>query len=203
MKIASFVLFCLTVIASLCFLPYIPNDMVINWVSMENSNTMVSKYLGIFVIPIIMIISYITHFIVKRNYTNHDLIILLGTVFFFIMQLVVLLANIGMVSVFTHPNKISAFVIGTVAIIMGFLMRRVKMNGVFGVRTVWSMKNEQTWRKSNNFGSILMIIAGMTFYLFSLTLPGKYIGIVIIISLLLCVALVMFASYKFYKNSLN
>ena len=39
-------------------------------------------------------------------------------------------------------------------------MPKLRMNAIAGLRTVWSMKNETTWKKSQHFGGISLIAAG-------------------------------------------
>lgn len=38
-------------------------------------------------------------------------------------------------------------------------MTKAKRNTVVGLRTAWSMYNDNTWRKSNRFGAISIVIA--------------------------------------------
>lgn len=40
-------------------------------------------------------------------------------------------------------------------------MTKANKNSVVGVRTVWSMHNDNTWRKSNLIGAICIICAGL------------------------------------------
>lgn len=49
---------------------------------------------------------------------------------------------------------------GVVMIIIGNIMPKLRMNSVSGLRTVWSMKNETTWKKSQRFGGISLMTAG-------------------------------------------
>ena len=40
-------------------------------------------------------------------------------------------------------------------------MTKAKRNTVVGFRTAWSMYNDNTWRKSNRFGAISIVVAGV------------------------------------------
>lgn len=46
-------------------------------------------------------------------------------------------------------------------IIIGNIMPKARMNSFVGMRTPWSIKNEDTWRKSQRFGGITLIISGL------------------------------------------
>lgn len=52
-------------------------------------------------------------------------------------------------------------VLGVFMIVVGNVMPKVRMNSVVGLRTPWSMKNETTWKKSQHFGGITFMLAGI------------------------------------------
>lgn len=52
-------------------------------------------------------------------------------------------------------------VLGIIMIITGNVMPKLRMNSLIGLRTKWSMKNETTWKKSQFFGGISFIVAGI------------------------------------------
>lgn len=57
---------------------------------------------------------------------------------------------------------------GLCMLIIGNVMPKLRMNSMIGLRTSWSMKNEQTWKKSQRFGGISSIISGILMILASL-----------------------------------
>jgi len=58
-------------------------------------------------------------------------------------------------------NQLLFGILGVSMIILGNIMPKLRMNSVIGLRTVWSMKNEMTWKKSQRFGGIFFIIGGV------------------------------------------
>ena len=64
------------------------------------------------------------------------------------------------------------FYLGAVIILCGILMPGLKRNSMIGLRTKWSMKNEVTWKKSQKFGGISFIIAGVCIIIVSLQAKG-------------------------------
>ena len=44
---------------------------------------------------------------------------------------------------------------------LGNIMPKLRMNSVIGLRSVWSMKNETTWKKGQRFGGISFIVSGI------------------------------------------
>ncbi|MCR1871320.1 DUF1648 domain-containing protein [Longicatena caecimuris] len=57
-------------------------------------------------------------------------------------------------------NQLLFGLLGVLMIILGSIMPKLRMNAVVGLRTVWSMKNETTWKKSQRFGGISFIAGG-------------------------------------------
>lgn len=51
--------------------------------------------------------------------------------------------------------------IGLMMIVLGNIMPKAKRNGLFGLRTGWSMANDQTWLASNRFGGSAIVLAGI------------------------------------------
>ena len=51
-------------------------------------------------------------------------------------------------------------------------MPKVRMNSLVGLRTKWSMKNEQVWKKCQRFGGISLMITGILTILVSLLTGG-------------------------------
>lgn len=63
-------------------------------------------------------------------------------------------ANTGLNHATFDIANISCILAGIVFIILGNYMPKTKKNNVVVARTAWSMYNNNTWRKSNRFGSI-------------------------------------------------
>lgn len=69
-------------------------------------------------------------------------------------------------------NQLVFGILGISLIIIGNIMPKVRMNSLAGLRTRWSMKNEITWKKSQRFGGILLIVAGIMILIVSIRMKG-------------------------------
>ncbi len=58
-------------------------------------------------------------------------------------------------------GKVSGILMGVLFIVLGNFIPKTRMNSVIGVRTSWSMYNETTWKKSNRFGAVALMMAGV------------------------------------------
>ena len=83
---------------------------------------------------------------------------------------------------------------------MGYIMPKVKRNHVFGLRTIWSIKNDEVWKKSQNFSGIAMIIGGVITIIGSILLP-KTIVFIFMFSILIIITIIsVLASYIIWKK---
>lgn len=84
------------------------------------------------------------------------------------------------------------FVLGIGLIIIGNIMPKTRKNSVVGMRTMWSMKNDVTWKKSQLIGGICLMLAGIAFVVMSVIGVALYWYIAI---LLIAVAISVLYSY--------
>ena len=95
-------------------------------------------------------------------------------------------------------NRFVSIGIGALLVILGNIMPKMRRNALFGLRTKWSMSNDNVWQKSQRFGGIASVIAGFFMIILALFVPGIWnvlvMTIVIVIWLILCIV----ASHRYY-----
>lgn len=98
-------------------------------------------------------------------------------------------------------NKVLVITLGVLLIVLGNYIPKTRKNSIIGVRTPFSMKNDVTWAKTNRFGGILLVIAGII---------GIVIGIVLsetmaVIGFLIDIAIVTVAVtiYSYWCSKCN
>lgn len=67
--------------------------------------------------------------------------------------------NLSAVSV--DISRLLFGILGICMVILGSIMPKLPMNSMLGLRTGWSMKNEEIWAKSQKFGGISFILTGI------------------------------------------
>lgn len=85
-------------------------------------------------------------------------------VFHIIVQLVMIFATVSAAQIQRLPPDITMWtlvILGAIMAVMGNLMPKSKRNALFGLRTSWSMYNDETWAKSNRFGGAIMLVSGV------------------------------------------
>ncbi|MDO4466454.1 MAG: SdpI family protein [Bacillota bacterium] len=88
---------------------------------------------------------------------------------------------------------------GFLFILLGFAMKKAKQNPLFGIRTTWTLDNEENWNRTHQFSSILWIVCGLI-----TTINFFFQSNIIFFSMILIVALgPILYSYWFYRMQLK
>ncbi|MBS1947026.1 MAG: SdpI family protein [Bacteroidetes bacterium] len=83
---------------------------------------------------------------------------------------------------------------------LGNLMPTLKPNYFAGIRTPWTLENEETWRKTHHLAGRLWFAGGVVIVIESLLLPFaiSFVAMMAIIFILVIVPVVF--SYRYYKS---
>ena len=99
--------------------------------------------------------------------------------------------------------KIICILMGILFVVTGNFLPKTKKNGFLGLRTKWSMYNDDTWMKSNRFSGFVMIIVGLLVMVSAVFVSEPY-NVLLLIGLLLIGAVVsIIYSFKVYKDELK
>lgn len=69
-------------------------------------------------------------------------------------------------------GKVSIFTIGMMLIFVGNYFGKVRHNYTFGIKTPWTLANEEVWNRTHRVSGPLWVIAGLI-WIFSIFLPEK------------------------------
>ena len=100
-------------------------------------------------------------------------------------------------------GRLSCFLLGVFFIVTGNFMPKSKNNPVAGVRTTWSMYNDNTWRKSNRFGAIVLVMVGILTIITTVFAGGKLSTILMLIYILLSTIAIIIYSKIVYDQEQN
>lgn len=129
--------------------------------------------------------------------------IMFGIMHYFILYSSWLQANTGSLKATIDIGKVSCILCGIMFIILGNFMTKAKLNSVVGLRTVWSMYNDNTWRKSNRFGAICIIVTGLLTIITAVCTSGMIGTIFMLIYLLLSTIAGVIYSKKMYDIEID
>jgi len=95
-------------------------------------------------------------------------------------------------------NRFVNIGIGALLVVLGNIMPKMRRNSLFGLRTKWSMSNDNVWQKSQRFGGIASVIAGFFMIILALFVPGIWNILVMTIAIVICLILCIVASHRYY-----
>ena len=83
---------------------------------------------------------------------------------------------------------------------IGNLMYSIKPNYFAGIRTPWTLEDEDTWRKTHQLASPIWLVAGIVLALLAIVLPTKALIIVFYSVIAVIVLIPVIFSYRYYKK---
>ena len=99
--------------------------------------------------------------------------------------------------------KLTIIGLGAVFCVAGNIMPKGTLNGVSGLRTPWSMKNDRVWQKSQRAGGVILLICGFICIAAGIFMSGIPCFIALCVILAAALAASAVASYIIYKKDLE
>lgn len=96
--------------------------------------------------------------------------------------------------------KIVCILLGIMFIVLGNFMPKSKKNATVGVRIAWSMYNDNTWRKSNRFGAVALIVAGLLTIVTTVFADGTVSTVLMLVYLILATVITVVFSKKVFDD---
>ncbi|MEJ9310989.1 SdpI family protein [Priestia megaterium] len=199
----------LTLVAWLIALPHLPATMPIHWGANGEADGFATKINAmILTVGIMVLIYFIIAFVPridprKENYKyfskTYNILLNAVLLLFFFVNMSTILQGLG----YNVPmSYIAPIMAGLVFIIIGNYLQRVRSNYFMGIRTPWTLSNENVWKKTHRLSGKIFFIGGLLI-LISAFLPDGYKSVIIWGSIVLCVAIPYLYSYVAYKKEMN
>ncbi|MGG2089724.1 SdpI family protein [Priestia aryabhattai] len=199
----------LTLVAWLIALPHLPATMPIHWGANGEADGFATKIKAmILTVGIMVLIYFIIAFVPridprKENYKyfskTYNILLNAVLLLFFFVNMSTILQGLG----YNVPmSYIAPIMAGLVFIIIGNYLQRVRSNYFMGIRTPWTLSNENVWKKTHRLSGKIFFIGGLLI-LISAFLPDGYKSVIMWGSIVLCVAIPYLYSYVAYKKEMN
>jgi uncharacterized membrane protein len=208
-KIEIIILIIILLYSIIAFFLYshMPETIATHWNINGVADGFSPKLWGTLIMPIFFVIIFFIYSLFSRSgvFKNTelkkqlDMTIIFSVLFLFYVSILSLIYNTGIhfnFSYFIIPAT-SALLI-TLGII---LMKLKKRNLFFGIRTPWTIVDDDVWIKTHKLGGWLFIIIGIT-TLFAL-LYIKYFTIIFFTEIILLLFVTFIYSYLLYKKNRN
>lgn len=97
-------------------------------------------------------------------------------------------------------DKVLLPLIGLLLAFIGNMMHSIKPNYFAGVRTPWTLENEDNWRSTHRLAGKLWFIGGITITFLTLLLPAKIATVVFISGAVSLSLIPVVYSYVYFKK---
>jgi len=208
MKIFNVILIGLSFLLGIFLYPQLPNQIPMHWNVMGQIDGYMAKNIGVWLMPMIALVMYISFQILpnfdpnKKKYKlfQHEWEIMqVGLVgFFTYMQCIVLYLTL-------HPTVLMMplmFIgLGTLFILMGNYMSKIRQNYFIGIKVPWTLADEDNWNKTHRFASWCFVGAGILMLIEAYVLWNA--PVIIFGSILLAAILPILYSFLLYKKAVH
>jgi uncharacterized membrane protein len=96
-----------------------------------------------------------------------------------------------------NPKYVVPELVGLLFIFIGNLSPKFKPNYFVGIRTPWTLANEDVWKKTHRFGGKVFVITGLLLLLVPVV-PAAIQATYALSVIILCVVLIVVSSYYFF-----
>jgi len=158
----------IAVLAGIVLYPRLPDPVPSHWNAAGQVDGYSSRFWGVFLVPI-MLVPLLLLFIaipnidpLKANIAKFrgvfNAFILVFTVYMLFVYTLTLLAALG---VKFNMTTLLMPVVGLLFIGISYMIRKAKRNFFIGIRTPWTLSNDQVWDETHKLGSWLFLLAGI------------------------------------------
>lgn len=197
----------LSILSSFYFYSVFPDTVATHWGFDGKPNGWSSKEVGAFLFPGIIFGMYFLFLLLpnfdpkKERYaefrkTYHifkNILLALFTLLYFVTSL----NSAGFSYISVEFSVLTS--IGLMFILIGNYMGKLKQNWFVGIKTPWTLSNEEVWNKTHRFGGKIFIIGGILMMLIYFVPPTFKIYLFILIIALLAPSTI-FYSYFIYRK---
>lgn len=200
------VIIALTFMVSLYFYPELPSKIPSHWNSKGKIDGYSGKFFGTFLIPLMNLAFYFMFLFLpyldpkKANYekfkSSYKVIRNSLHILFACIQVVILLVALG------HPVDVVMLIgVGTslLFVVIGNVMGKFKHNYFVGIKTPWTLANEEVWIKTHRMAAPLWVVGGIISIIFAIIGGTAYfIALITIVSIISIVPMIY--SYIIFKK---
>jgi len=167
-EIISLLIIMISFIIGISFYSLLPDKVASHWNAKGEVDGYMSKFGGLFLMPVISLVLLLLFIIIPkidplkhniekfRKYFNGFIVLMM--LFLFYLYILTILWNIGVRFNFVH---LLVPIFSIFFYYCGILIQKAQRNWFIGIRTPWTLSNEQVWNKTHKIGGILFKIAGI------------------------------------------
>ncbi|KIQ93933.1 Immunity protein sdpI [Anoxybacillus thermarum] len=155
-------------VLSLLAIPFLPDEVAIHWNVAGEADGFTNKWWGALLFPIFL--SGIVALVIflpkldprKENYEKFEkvyrIFLHVFVIFLFGLHVVTLAYNIGF---HVQVDVVVPIGVGVLFVVLGNYMPKIKSNYFFGIRTPWTLEDEEVWQKTHRVGGKVFVMMGV------------------------------------------
>ncbi|MCP3762153.1 SdpI family protein [Domibacillus sp. A3M-37] len=191
---------------SFIILPYLPDQIATHWGPAGEVDGYSSKWFGAFFGPLMLL--FVGVLLIaspkidprRQNYgkfkSSYLIIMNASVTLLFIIHLLTLVNGLGYA---VQMDVAVSLLIGSLFIVIGNYMPRVRPSYLVGIRTPWTLADDQVWTKTHRTGGLLFVIGGLVLIVAAfLPVAVKITALVVVIILISLIPFIQ--SYLLFKK---
>lgn len=157
-------------ISSIALYPSLPEQIPIHWNIQGEVDGYGSKFSGAFFLPFLTLGLYVLLVLLPKidprqeNYAKfagaYEVFKWMMILFMAVIHGVVLASSLGYAFDVTFVIKIA---VGLMIMLLGNYLGKMRHNYFIGIRTPWTLANEEVWNKTHRFAGPLWVLSGLCF----------------------------------------
>ncbi|MAT42229.1 MAG: hypothetical protein CL609_07805 [Anaerolineaceae bacterium] len=185
--------------------PQMPDQMAVHWGADGQVDGYGSHFIGIWLLPIIIIGLTLMMVLIpsidprKANIAKfrneYNGFVLFFSFFLAYLQVLTLLWNLGK-TFDLQTYLVPAF--GGLVFYIGVLVAKAKSNYFIGIRTPWTLQDEQVWNDTHRLGGLLFKISGLIAFV-GIVLPQFNIWLLVAPLLFTSVVTIVYSYFRYQK----
>ncbi|MGB9859430.1 MAG: SdpI family protein [Moorellaceae bacterium] len=203
----AIVILIIMLVAGLIIYPYLPERVPIHWNAAGQVDNYGSRTFGAFMLPLLTAGLYLLMLVLplvdprKENYPKflgaYRIIRLALVLFMAVLYGIMLVAALGY---YVPMDRIMPALLGLLFILIGNYLPRVRYNYFVGIRTPWTLADEEVWRRTHRWAGTLYVLAGFLSLLTAFWARGVVAFVVVIAALMLASLLSVIYSLVIFRQ---
>ena len=195
----------LSFVVSVYAYPYLPEQVATHWNASGEVDSYMPKMWGVFILPFALLVLSLVFIFIPRASSLKESIGKFSMVYYEFVGLVIgLMFYLHVLNLlWNYGFKIDLFqflapAFGGLLFVTGTIMQHAKRNWAMGIRTPWTLKSDEVWKKTHKASGTLFKIAGVIAAL-GIIFP-KYTVFLIIVPIFIVAAYTMVYSRREYQK---
>lgn len=185
--------------------PTLPDKIAVHWGVSGEADGYGSKLIGLFMLPLVTLLLLPLMHLLPRIDPAKGIVKFQEVYDWFIFGLVSFLSTIQALGILWNlgywfdMTRIIAPAIGFLFYGIGLLMDKIKFNWFVGIRTPWTLSNENVWRKTHRVGGKVFKVCGLLAFI-GVLFKGVYALLLILSPVLVATIYLVYYSYSEYQK---